>query len=383
MEALEQNERAPTGSQWLPFDGGIPPFIDIPEGRAAITKALQETSSYLSNKEIGPFAKPGWLKDLFEWIETRLDATGLRITGAIRQLNASPTFSLIRVETTGPAIWFKATGEPNLHELPISLSLARLFPEYVPAILGVHPTWNGWLSQEAMGMTLGDLAESFVWERVAGDLARLQIASVGNCAELLASGCKDRRLPKLTELIDPFLSRMTDLMAAQEKRPPEPLTGSNLAFLRQRLNEACSLLQEFRLPETLAHTDFNPGNIIVSPTRCCFLDWAEGCVSHPFITFEYLREHARRRLCQDNALVERIAVAYFRHWQPFVFPDALMQATAFSPLVAVFVTAIAGKTWRSIDPTQDTRLAGYFRSLTRRMYREATEMEGRSERCLN
>jgi hypothetical protein len=60
-----------------------------------------------------------------------------------------------------------------------------------------------------------------------------------------------------------------------------------------------------------------------------------------------------------------------------------MQATAFSPLVAVFVTAIAGKTWRSIDPTQDTRLAGYFRSLTRRMFREATEMAGRSERCLN
>jgi len=383
MEALKHNDGAPTGNHWLPFNGAILPFGDIPEDGAAITEALQEMNQYLDKSKVGPFARPGWLRELFEWVQNQIGPLGLRVTGAIRQLNASSTFSLIRLETTGPAIWFKATGEPNLHELSISLSLHSLFPGYVPAILGVHSTWNGWLSEEALGSSLDDVAESSAWVRAAEELAEVQIASIGKGAALLESRCKDLRLPKLLELIDPFIARMVEFMAAQEKRFPQPLSNNNLALLGQRLKEACALVQEFHLPDTLGHIDLNPGNIIVSPTRCCFLDWAEGCVSHPFITFEYLREHVRRNFRQGEGLRERIAVAYLRPWQSFFSPDALTQAMAFSPLIAVFVSAIAGKTWRSLDPVQDPKVAGYFRSLTRRMYREAAEMVGRSERCLN
>jgi hypothetical protein len=383
MEALKHNDRAPTGNHWLPFNGAILPFGDIPEDGAAITEALQEMNQYLDKSKVGPFARPGWLRELFEWVQNQIGPLGLRVTGAIRQLNASSTFSLIRLETTGPAIWFKATGEPNLHELSISLSLHSLFPGYVPSILGVHSIWNGWLSEEALGAPLNDVAESSLWVRAAEELAEFQIASIGKGAALLESRCKDLRLPKLLELIDPFIARMVEFMAAQEKRSPQPLSNSNLALLGQRLKEACALVQEFPLPDTLGHIDLNPGNIIVSPTRCCFLDWAEGCVSHPFITFEYLREHARRSFRQDEGLRERIAVAYLRPWQSFFSPDALTQGMAFSPLIAVFVSAIAGKTWRSLDPVQNPKVAGYFRSLTRRMYREATEIVERSERCLN
>jgi hypothetical protein len=31
-------------------------------------------------------------------------------------------------------------------------------------------------------------------------------------------------------------------------------------------------------------------------------------------------------------------------------------------------------TWRSVDPLQDPDVAGYFRSLTRRMFRESTDL---------
>jgi hypothetical protein len=372
MEALEQDAHAPAGTCWLPINGDLPDFTDVREEGVSLTEVLQDANAGLSRQHAGPFSTPGWLAQLFEWVQTQLDPQGFRITGVIRQLNASSTFSLIRLETTGPAIWFKATGQPNLHERPISLSLARLFPEYVPAIIGVHPTWNGWLSEEASGTTLEGLAESSVWERVAMELAKLQIASVGKYAELLASGCKDRRLSKLIEYVDPFLARMTELMAAQERISPEPLTRSQLSLLGDRLKEACARLEEIGLPATLGHTDFNPGNILVSSTGCCFLDWAEGCVTHPFITFEYLREHARRALRQDAALGERLAGAYLRPWQSFFSLDVLAYAMAFSPLIAVFVSAIASETWRSVDPVRDLSFAAYFRSLTRRMYREAT-----------
>jgi hypothetical protein len=37
----------------------------------------------------------------------------------------------------------------------------------------------------------------------------------------------------------------------------------------------------------------------------------------------------------------------------------------------------------SLDPVQDLRLTGYFRSLARRMYREVTAMAKRNEPCRN
>jgi hypothetical protein len=384
MEVIQQDVHTPAGSCWLPFNGELSSLIDVREDSLALDETLRiVNSSPCKKQDTDPFSMPGWLEHLFEWIQIQLDSQGFRITGAIRQLNASSTFSLIRFETTGPAVWFKATGKPNLHERTISLSLARLFPEYVPEVLGVHPRWNGWLSKEALGTTLDGLAESGIWKRVAAELAALQIASVGKHAELLASGCKDRRLPRLIECVDPFLARMSEFMALQEKISPEPLTCSQLALIGDRLKEACVLLEELCMPATLGHIDFNPANVLVSSSGCCFLDWAEGCVTHPFITFEYLREHARRNSQHDTSIGEPLVRAYLRPWRSFFSPDVLAHSMAHSPLIAIFVSAIAGETWRSLDPVREPNIAAYFRSLTRRMYREATDTNERGERCLN
>src|ERR1700722_6361245 len=122
MEALERDAPAPAGSCWLPINGELPDFTNAREEGVSLTEVLQDANAGLSRQHAGPFSTPGWLAQLFEWVQTQLDPQGFRITGVIRQLNASPTFSLIRLETTGPAIWFKATGQPNLHERPISLS---------------------------------------------------------------------------------------------------------------------------------------------------------------------------------------------------------------------------------------------------------------------
>src|SRR5712664_3776756 len=113
---------------------------------------------------------------------------------------------------------------------------------------------------------------------------------------------------------------MAEFMAAQEKRSPAPLAKSELASLGEGLKEACSLLQSFRLPDTLGHIDFNPGNILMSADRCVFLDWAEGCVSNPLITFEYLREHILRSGIQEPLAAEHLTAAYLRRWTSFYSP---------------------------------------------------------------
>lgn len=233
MESVRQKDDAPTGTLWVrrvAVDG----CVEASEARL-IQDAIEELDTYATNEETRRFARAGWLEELFRWTQEQIAPLGLALTGAFRQLNASPTFSLIRLETDGGAVWFKATGEPNSHELRVTVALARLFPTSLPQILGVHQRWNGWLSAEVAGTSLDQITDFSAWERVADELAELQIASIGKTAELLQTArIKDHRLPRLAEWIDPFLSRMNELMAAQVKPNPAPLVESELRTLPSR-----------------------------------------------------------------------------------------------------------------------------------------------------
>ena len=381
MESVKQNDPAPSGTYWMPA-GVLDRYCDAEEAKA-VSEALGQLNSYAIGERPGPFGRAGWLRELFQWAEEQVGPLGIRLTGNFRQLNASPTFSLIRLETNSVALWFKATGKPNEHELAVALSLARLFPTYIPRVLGIHSAWNGWLSAEASGTELDQIAECSAWERAAESLAELQISSIGKCSELLEGKCKDLRLARLSKWIDPFLARMGEFMAAQEKPSPAPLAKSELASLREGLAEACELLESFHLPDTLGHIDFNPGNIFVSADRCVFLDWAEGCIGQPFVTFEYLRRHMGRSDVREPAACERITAAYLRPWGAFFSPDVLRRALAITPLIAVFGYAVAGDAWRSADSPHNPTTAGYLRSLTRRMFREAVVVADGSAACLD
>jgi hypothetical protein len=381
LECAKQNQTAPSGACWMPADAAVD--CCGTEEAAAMRNAFTGLASYTSGEKAGPFAKPGWLRELFRWAYEQTAPLGLRLTGNFRQYNASPTFSLVRLETDGPALWFKATGEPNAHEQPVTLLLSDLFPKHLPQILGVHPSWNGWLSAEAEGTPLDELTDCSSWERAAEGLAELQIASIGRAAELIGGGCKDLRLPLAARHIDRFVTRMGTFMRLQEKPSPAPLTGTELLSLGEGMKEAFSLLQSVGLPDTLGHLDCNPGNLVVSQDHCIFLDWAEASVTNPVITFEYLRRHMERCGIQEPAADARITAAYLRPWASFFSPEDLLRAIAAAPPVAVFLHAIAGEAWRTLDPVSNHGLAAYFRSLTRRMYRDAVVAAERSERCLN
>jgi hypothetical protein len=368
MESLEQNGKAPTGAGWLPRRVASQ-YAGTKYERNAIKESLRQLDSYAGLQESGPFARPGWLKDLFQWTHERIAPLGLRLTGTFQQFNASPTFALLRLETNGPALWFKATGEPNRHELSITVTLTRLFPRHVPTVIGVHEFWNAWLAIEAPGSQLDGIEQS--WEDVALQLAEFQILSIARTAELLQCGCKDLRTPRLKEQIDPFCARMAEIMPTQKKLAPAPLTDPQLTFLGLQLKKALELLSDVGLPDVLGHLDFNPGNIRVSPKQCVFLDWAEGCISNPLITFEYLREHLGRSQIKDPRAEQKISAAYLQPWYSFCSPSELARARTVSPLISVFAYAVAGDTWNSAGSLSNPAIAAYLRSLTRRMYREA------------
>jgi hypothetical protein len=322
---------------------------------------------------LSPFARRGWLNSFRDWTANVIQPLGLELTRPLRQYNAGPAFNLIRCGTTGPAVWFKAVGAPNLREFPITLKLTEQFPKYLPEMLGTRGDWNGWLSREAEGVNLADAKDIAEWEKAASELARLQIESVAKTESILDAGAHDLRTETLSRLVQPFLTAIAQLMAQQTKTTPPALSCAELKLLGVRIQDSLTLLGELTIPDALGHLDLNPGNIIVSADGCVFVDWAEAHVGSPWLSFEYLLEHFRHRFGTDVAFETRLAGSFSTPWRELLSGETVAEALALAPLVAVFAYAAGNDAWKDQDRLKDAKVAGYFRGLARRMNREAVQ----------
>jgi hypothetical protein len=369
LESRDSSWQPPAGLRWSLRDEIRTSFRSIEEV-CNVETALTTADTYNRGALPGMLARAGWFDDLLSWAQKQLDPYGLIIQGEFQQLTCGPAFSLIRLETTGPAIWFKAVGEPNEHECPITIALSKHFPAYVPAIIGIHPSWNAWLAFEAEGSLLNDQSDLVTWKMVAHKLAELQIESATKVPALVDAGCRSLDVSMLLEYIDPFFDVMADLMARQPNAPPAILSPEELRILATQLKEACVSLGAIGLPNTLGHMDFNPGNVVASARHCVFLDWAEAYVGHPFLTFEYLREHLSRNHQGQDAWKVDVTSSYAETWSTFASSAQLSKALELTGLVAVFAYALSNPAWRDSKKLQNPHIAGYLRSLTRRMQRE-------------
>jgi hypothetical protein len=381
MECIRLDGQVPHLGHWIPlssltdssfWDSGILPNIHA---------ALGQSGTHSGDQCMRPFATTAWIRDLCLWIEEKIDPMNLRLSGQFRQLTASSTFNLIRFETNGPALWFKAVGQPNLHEFRIVSTLATLFPSFLPRIVASLPERNAWLATEAEG-TSPDADSNFsTWKTLSVRLAEFQIASLREVPRLISAGCRDIRVPSLLNSTDEFFAIMDKLMKQQVRTPPSILTSEELLSLRKQIKEILSLLAASGIPDTLNHLDLNPGNIFVSAEHCTFIDWAEAAIGHPFPTFQYLLEHLKRLRPDLADRREELGSAYASQWQQFAPPSAVLHSLALAPLIAVFAYAISTSAWRAPEIFASPRAAGYFRSLVRRMKCEADVLENRSLEC--
>ncbi|HYU45241.1 MAG TPA: phosphotransferase [Terriglobales bacterium] len=246
-----------------------------------------------------------------------------------------------------------------------------------------RPDWNGWLTREVAGKPLCDVQEAALWETAAAALAELQIESIDRGARVLAAGARDLGATGLSKLIQPFIEIMAQLMERQPKVPPPVLGRKELLLLGDRIQSALGGMEALRIPETLGHLDLNPGNIIVAPGRCAFLDWAEAYVGNPCTSFQYLLEHRRRTIGTDSTGEVRLIESYCTPWEQIVSRAAIAEALALAPLLAVFAYAAGSNAWEDTERLEEPATAGYLRSLTRRMNREANELADRRLLCLD
>lgn len=354
-----------------------------PRDYRAIREALSKCFPSASDAAVPAFARLSWFEELCGWVGEAIASRRLRLTGDFRQLNACPTFSLVRFETNGPAVWFKAVGEPNLHEFALTVALAKLFPNYTPEIISTRGDWNGWLMFEAEGVSPSETADPVLWERAFTALAKLQIESVTSCSALLDSGAADLKPATLTEIIPLYVDLIAELMDQQPRVPPPVLSVPELRDLGERISNTILDLEKLRIPDTLGHLDLNPGNVLIASNACVFLDWAGAYIGHPFCSLQYLLQHFRRAVGEDPAAEAALTSAYLAPWKDVASPEALAEAVVLARLVAVFAFAAGTVGWRQRDRLRDSKVAGYMRSLARRMKREADYLSERKRPCLH
>jgi thiamine kinase-like enzyme len=369
------SQNRPEGTVWIARRELSSLTFSSPEDCQIVEAALQEADLYNSGDLTSPFAKAGWIYEVIAWMTPFLEEHELVLRVGWAQHNASPNFSLVRFETSGPAVWFKAVGEPNLHEYRITAKLAESYPFYLPRILATHDKWHAWLMEEVNGVHPDEKSDLQTWGLAVRALAFLQRETLGHSEALLAIGCRDLRIERLLDQMPNFFDVVSMLMERQVVTSPAPLSRQQMDDLEHKLIAACEGLQTLPSPETLGHSDFNPGNIVVGPNRTVFLDWAEANVGPPFLTFEYLLEHFRRQRGDLTSWREVLRHAYGEVWKPFFGQTQLENAFRLSPIVAVYAYALAMPGWQDRSRWNDPTFAKYMRSLARRMYREAQTSE--------
>jgi hypothetical protein len=367
VEALRHDTVPPQGTEWIHVRGLTKACFAEPADYSAVETWNEHLTGTGSNGGSSPLEKPGSLFFIRDLVRDAIQPIPLALKEDFLQFNAGSGFSLVRFETDGDAVWFKAVGAPNEHEFPLTITLASIIPSYLPRVLAAHPSLNAWIMLEVPGLSLSQTIEPSAWINSARDLAEMQIATLERTDDILRCQPRDLRLTTLLAQVPPFFARMSDLMARQTKPVPARLALQEVAELAVDLREALLELQRESIPDSLGHLDLNPENMIASNGRTVFLDWAEGSLGHPFFSLAYFLEHASRTLNGGAEFQESLIRAYADAWrsaQIIINPDRTL---ALSALAAVFAHAVSTDLWKDERKLQEPGMAGYYRSLARRM----------------
>jgi hypothetical protein len=320
-----------------------------------------------------PYAQLGWFDKLVDWMKDVLRSRGMRLTGDYLQLGGGGSF-LARFETVDSAVWFKAIGNASSNELTVSSLLAQVAPKWLPEILGIHPEWNGWLSEE-VGHSLYDTRDVEHYDLAADTLARLQVHLSGRTEWLINIGVQDQRLPVLQSKISPFLEMIAALMAIQPKTPPAILNGDNLRLLGQELDNSFRVLMNLGFPDSIIHGDITAGSIVTDGKRCALIDWSRSYVGFPPICCELMLNKFAPLLGTSGGWRERLWKTYIKQWPGYeqcFESQSIRLALALASLFSYVLAKSDLDDWRA--PITGSG-GSYLRSLARRMFAVAAALQ--------
>jgi hypothetical protein len=142
--------------------------------------------------------------------------------------------------------------------------------------------------------------------------------------------------------------------------------------LQTAVSDACTQLMTLRISNTVVHNDINLGNILVHNDRCVFTDWSETGISNPFLVLPYFE----LLLPNDSSVMKRsLRSSYSQAWSGLLSQSQIAEALQLAPLVNIFVHLYGRGDWLTTSQRKSPHFQRYARSLTRRMNREAHDLQ--------
>jgi hypothetical protein len=118
----------------------------------------------------------------------------------------------------------------------------------------------------------------------------------------------------------------------------------------------------------------NLGNLVFTENHCQFIDWCEGYVGHPLVTFQHLLllnplEDVAVKAWVDDALKE----IYVSTMSTICDLQHLTEGFACMAFLAAASALYGRGNWPSVDLRVDSTRLGYARCIARHMDRSARE----------
>jgi hypothetical protein len=317
---------------------------------------------------------PQWWDRATAWIAQRLQQQGWGPPRVIEQVKAWEFSCVLYVRTDAGEFYFKAVPCSLARELQVTQRLAQLQPRWVAPIVAVEAQQRWLLMQAVGGPKLLEVADLSRWERAVETYACLQTQWVARPGELLALGCRDRRLETLAQDLGPLLADTAALLPGQ----PAGLSLAEIGQLRARVPQfraMCHELAQYDIPPSLEHGDLWSLNIITAEDGVAFLDWDEACLAHPFFSLLELLLSLPDALAQAPEAQARIRAAYLRPWTPYESWPRLVRAFELAQHLAALHYAVSY--WRVLPLIETAwelaEFVPYFlkRLLTERLSEEA------------
>ena len=265
---------------------------------------------------------PPWREAFGAWVSATLEAHGIAPAGGMTIHQERPWSTVLKIPTGAGLLYGKVTAPMLAFEPALTATLARWWPDYLPAVLAIQPD-DRWMLQWDAGVPMRSLLQADHdldhWKRVLPVYAELQQAMAPRTAELLELGLFDRRLGLLPDLVQAILDDLPMLHIDEPDGLAQDEHDQLVAALA-RIRQLADDLAEVGLPETLHHDDFHDANIYVREGRYTFADWGESAVAHPFFTLTVTLRSAAFTLdlTPDSREIAQLRDAYLEPWTRIV-----------------------------------------------------------------